>query len=192
MESGDPDITNLLVSWRKGDRNAGDLLLAVVYEQLRLLASRKLRSESADPAFQTSDLVNEVCIKLAGADVEWQNRVHFYAIAARAMRRILVDEARARKSAKRGSRSQNVPVQELETAASISPDIAPHLLAVDLALDELAKHDGRKSQLIEMLYFGGLTHEEAGAAMNISQSTLHRELKLAKAWLYSRMTPDAR
>jgi len=187
VRSDDLNITSLLVSWRNGDRQAGDSLLEIVYEQLRVLASRKLRGEDAGPAFQTSDLVNEVYIKLAGADVEWQNRVHFYALAARAMRRILIDEARARRSAKRGGAAGSIPMDSLESAAEVSVISAPHLLALDMALEELAEFDQRKSQLIELLYFGGLTHEEAGAALKISQTTLHRELKLAKAWLYSRM-----
>jgi len=182
------DITQLLISWRAGDGQAGESLMQAVYDQLRALAGQRLRSERPDHTLQTTELVHEAYMRLAGAEIEWKDRVHFFAVAARAMRRILVDHAKAQHRAKRGAGADRVSLEEVDAPAAIGPGDMPHILALDQALDLLALNDQRKSQLVELLFFGGLTHEEAAAALDISLATLHRDLKLAKAWLHHSIT----
>ncbi len=129
---------------------------------------------------QPTALVHEAFMRLAGADVEWQDRVHFYALAARTMRRILVDHAKGLKRLKRGGGLERISLENIELA---SPVRLIDVLELDQAMEGLAAFDPRKSQIVELLYFGGLTHDEAAAALEISAATLHRDLKLARAWL---------
>ena len=152
----------------------------MIYEELHRIAQHYMRSESSDHTLQATALVSEAYLRLVGSEQRWQNRAHFLGVAAQMMRRILVDHARARGSAKRGSNQVHV---DLDQATLISEDSDEIVLAVDEALKKLAKFDARKSQLIEVRFFGGLTHEQAAEFLGMSVPTIERELRLAKAWL---------
>ena len=179
-------VTRLLKEAGRGNKQAVDELIPLVYEQLRRLASHCLLSERPGHTLRATALVHEAYLRLAGSETDWQDRVQFYAVAARTMRRILVDHARGRGRQKRGSGAEQVPLDE---AIVVGGDSPLDLLDLDDALEKLAEVDPRKSQLIELLFFGGLTCEESAAALNISPATLHRDLKMAKAWLYRALTP---
>ena len=177
-------VTHLLQRWGNGDKQALDQLMPFVYDQLRKLASNCLRSERPDHTLRATALVHEAYVRLVGADVNWQDRVHFFAVSARLLRRILVDHAKSRKCDKRGGEFQKIPLDE---ALLVGPESDKGIVELDEALQRLAVHDQRKSELIELLFFGGLTYDEAAAALKISPATVHRELKLAKAWLYQEL-----
>jgi len=183
MESptSDQSITQLLHQWSSGDKAALDRLMPVVYDQLHKLAARSLRAEDRNHSLVATALVNEAYLRLVDANVDWQNRVHFFAVSARLLRRILVDYARAGHRQKRGGNVEMVP---LEHAIVVSPESLAGLLELDTALKTLAAQDPRKSEIVELLCFGGLTYEETAAALHISPATVHRELKLARAWLH--------
>jgi RNA polymerase sigma factor (TIGR02999 family) len=174
-------VTRLLQQWGSGNKEALDELMPIVYDQLRRLASRCLRAERPDHTLRATALVHEAYLRLVGADLAFQDRVHFYAIAAGVLRRILVDHAKSRNRQKRGGGADKVPLDE---AVMVGPQVPTGILEVDDALQRLAQQDKRKSELIELLFFGGLTYDEAAAALKISPATVHRELKLAKAWLH--------
>jgi RNA polymerase sigma factor (TIGR02999 family) len=174
-------VTQLLHKWSSGNKQALDALTPLVYEPLRRLAMRCMRDERPDHTLRATALVHEVYLRLVNSDVEWKDRVHFYAVAATLLRRILVDHARALNSEKRGRRAEKIAFDE---ALFIGRRVDSSIVELDDALKLLATHDQRKSDIVEMLYFGGLTYEETAAALNISESTIHRELKMAKAWLY--------
>ena len=176
----DLNITRLLENWRNGDEQALSELIPLVYAELRTVASRHMRRENPNHTLQTTALVHEVYLKMVGADVSLQNRVHFFAVAAKMIRRVLVDHARARLRGKRGSGAIHT---SLDHAAVVTPEPAG-FLEVNEALTKLAEFDSRKSEIIELLFFGGLTQEEAAQALDIPLRTLEREVKLAKAWLY--------
>ncbi len=180
-ESEQPDITRLLHSWGDGNKDALDQLMPVVYKELRKLAARHLYSERPDHTLRATALVNEVYLRLVGSSVAFNDRIHFYALASRMLRHILVDHAKSQKRDKRGGDIQRIP---LEDAIVFNPETAPEILELDEALTRLAEHDKRKSDLIELLFFGGLTYDEAAEALKISPATVHRELTFAKAWLY--------
>ena len=185
MSAQGAPITVLLRESRLGSKDASDQLLVVVYEQLRRLAQSYLSNEKGHTLVATA-LVHEAYLRLAGADVEWQDRVHFFAIAARQMRRILVDHAKARRREKRGGGAGRVDLEDVTLA---TPEIQVDVMAVDSALTRLSEFDPRKAELIELLYFGGLTVEEAAESRSISPATVHRELKMAKAWLHAQLRP---
>jgi RNA polymerase sigma factor (TIGR02999 family) len=174
-------VTQLLQELSGGDQQALNRLVPLVYEQLRTLAARFLRSERPDHTLRATALVHEAYMHLVNADLTWQDRRHFYAVAARVMRRILVDHARAQKRQKRGGGAAQIPLDE---AVLVGPDISPDVLNLDESLQRLSALDGRKAQIIELLFFGGLTYEEIAGVLDISPATVHRELKMAKAWLY--------
>jgi RNA polymerase sigma factor (TIGR02999 family) len=155
--------------------------MPVVYQQLHKIAARCMRSERTDHTLRATALVHEAYLKLVDANVTWQDRVHFYAVSARLLRNILVDHAKANKRQKRGGGAEKVTFDD---AVLIGPETPGGILEIDEALKRLAVHDERKSQIIELLFFGGLTYDEAAAALQISPATVHRELKMAKAWLY--------
>lgn len=178
-------ITRLLRRVGAGEKDAFDLLVPVVYDQLRKLASRCLSAERPDHTLRATALVHEAYIRLADAGGGWQDRVHFYAVAARVMRHILVDHARAGKRQKRGA---GMDLVTLDEAVLVSPDRPQDLAALDESLQRLATHDPRKSQIVELLFFGGLTYDETAAALGISAATVHRELRMAKAWLHRDLT----
>jgi RNA polymerase sigma factor (TIGR02999 family) len=178
------NLTGLLVEWHDGDQAALDRLMPLVYEQLRRIAHRYVQRERNGHTLQTSALVNEAYLRLADQKVAWQNRAHFFAVTARVMRHILIDHARRRQYAKHGGDARQVPIDE---AAGMSLERAAELIALEEALDELAQLDPRKSRVVELRYFGGLSLEETAEALNISLMTVRRDWRAAKAWLYRRL-----
>jgi RNA polymerase sigma factor (TIGR02999 family) len=166
-----------------------DELMPSVYQELRRMAYRYLLGENPAHTLRPTALVNEAYLKLAGQRTDWHDKSKFLAVAACAMRHILVDHARAQGRQKRGLRAKKVTLNE--TAAIGEPE-SPDLLDLDDALQRLEQHDKRKSQVIELLFFGGLTYDECAAVLNISPVTLYRELKMAKAWLCRELTPAER
>ena len=180
--SDQSSVTVLLQNWQAGDDKALEELTPVIYQELKRLARSAMRGERNSHTLQATALVNEAYMRLVDANVAWKDRVHFYAVAARMMRRILVDHARARSSAKRGSGRTNLPLEEA-LVVGVTPN--DELLDLDDALVKLAAFDERKAHLVELIYFGGLTYEEAAEALAVSPVTVHRDLKVAKAWLYN-------
>jgi RNA polymerase sigma-70 factor (ECF subfamily) len=150
--------------------------MPIVYDQLRSLASRCLRSERPDHTLRATALVHEAYLKLIHADLAWQDRRHFYAVAAKVMRHILVDHAKSQKRVKRGGGAVQIPLDE---AVLVGPELPPDVIEVDGALERLAALDPRKARLVELLFFGGLTYEETASVLEISPATVHRELRLA-------------
>ena len=179
------DVTRLLQQWRGGNREALDQLMPIVYNELRRLAARCLQSERAGHTLRATALVHEAYIRLMDADIGWQDRAHFYAVAARVVRRILVEYARTHCRQKRGGGEPSIPLDE---AVIVGPEAASVVLDLDEALQRLAVVDERKSDIIQLLFFGGLTYDETATALDISPATVHRELKLAKAWLHRELT----
>jgi len=157
-----------------------DRLLPLVYGRLRRLANRYLRSERPGHTLQTTELVHEAYLQLVDAEVPWKDRAHFYAVAARAMRRILVDHARTHRSARRGGGAPKLPLEEALVVSAEPPD---YLLGLNEALTRLSEQDDRKGRLVEMHFFGGMTFEELTRAFDVSLSTIEREMRLARAWL---------
>jgi RNA polymerase sigma factor (TIGR02999 family) len=174
-------VTQLLHAWRAGETDAREKLITLVYPQLRSLAARHMSSESGGHTLSATGLVHEAYIKILGSDVAWDDRVHFFAVAARVMRHILVDHAKGKHREKRGGAAAKISLDDVVVVSS-SP--SEQLTDLDEALQNLAKVDQRKADLVELLYFGGLSQLEAAAALGISESTVQRELRLAKAWLY--------
>jgi RNA polymerase sigma factor (TIGR02999 family) len=181
------NVTVLLHQWRGGDSQALDALMPVVYDELRRLAQRCLYSERPDHTLRATELVHECYMRLIDADIGWQDRAHFYAVAARVLRRILVEYARSHNRQKRGGGEEPIPLDE---AVIVGPEASSTVLGLDEALQRLAVLDSRKSEIVQLLYFGGLTYEEAAVALDISPATVHRELKLAKAWLHREMAEN--
>lgn len=181
-------VTGLLQEWAGGNKEALDELIPLVHQQLHKLASRCLREERPDHTMRATALVNEAYMRLVDAKVTWQSRVHFFAIAARLLRRILVDYARAHNAHKRGGGLDRV---DFEEGAIVAASASDELLELDDALQRLAAQDQRKSEVIELLFFGGLTYDETAAALNISAATVHRDLALAKAWLHRELAARA-
>jgi len=176
----EPDLTALLRDASEGDQNALDRLMPLVYGELRKIAASYLRRERKDHTLQPTALVHEAYLRLTNQrDMAWQNRAHFYGIAAQMMRRILVDHARKRQAAKRDARSWKVATAEVDGGA----ESAPELLALDRALEELEKIDPQQAKIVELRFFGGLTVEETAEVAGISPRTVKREWRTAKAWL---------
>jgi len=183
------DITRLLASART-DRAASDALYTLVYNELRNVAHNQLRSERAGHTLQTTALANEVYIKLVGNDrVDWQNRAQFFSIAARAMRRLLVDYARARKRVKRGAGADHLPIEFADQQAS--PEPTTDLVALNDALTRFQEEDPVKCQIVEMRYFAGLTNNEIASVLGISTRTVERHWRYARAWLYRAIAEDS-
>ena len=187
MPSESPEITGLLKAWAGGDAAALDQLTPLVYDELRRLARRYMRNERAGNTLQTTALVNEAYLRLVDAKrVGWQDRAHFFAVSAQMMRRILVDAARARGSAKRGGQVKRVnhsAAFNLDEIPDVSTGRDRELVAIDDALNTLAEMDPRKARVIELRFFGGLSVEETAEILKISSQTVLRDWKLAKAWL---------
>ena len=176
-----PQITTLLIDWRKGDQAALERLIPLVHEELRRIARRHMAHERADHTLQATALVNEVYVRLVDIkQVNWHDRAHFLAMSSRLMRRILVDFARSKGYQKRGGGAQKVSFDE---ALIVSSEPGQDLIALDDALTALAAFDARKAQVVEMRFFGGLSVEETAAALRVSADTVMRDWKLAKAWL---------
>jgi RNA polymerase sigma factor (TIGR02999 family) len=183
------EITQLLHDWREGDRAALDRLIPLVYEELHLIAARHMSREWRGGAIQTTALVNEAYLKLVDQrNVDWQNRAHFFAIAAQVMRRILLDDARKRLRDKRGGGTIAVSIDDVAVTAPSDSIDAVDLIAVDRALQELETLDPEQAKIVELRFFGGLTVEETAAVLGISTATVKREWALAKGWLYRALT----
>lgn len=179
-------VTELLRQWRDGDESARDALVSVVYDTLRRLAGRYLADERFAPTLQPTALVHEAYLRLVAQDgQDWHSRSHFYGVAARLMRQILVDHARARLSAKRGAGALKLDLSEVATmeAAQQPFDIFP----LNEALDDLSRFDERKCRIVELRYFGGCTEEETARAMSLSVATVRRDLRTAEAWLAAKL-----
>jgi RNA polymerase sigma factor (TIGR02999 family) len=179
------DITGLLQQWQGGDRQALDSLIPVVYDELRVIASRHLSREWRPGSLQTTALVNEAYLKLVDQRrVGWQNRAHFFALAAQLMRRILVDDARRALRLKHGGGEPETPVDDV-TLAARAPDVdAVDALALDRALTELEQIDPDQAKLVELRFFGGLTVEETAVVLGVSPATVKREWAVARGWLH--------
>src|SRR2546426_2895021 len=181
MTASQHEVTELLQKWRSGDKKALDKLTPLVYEELHRLAHHYISRERPGHTLQTTALVNEAYVQLVGQDVEWENRAHFFAVSAQVMRHILVDYARQRSSAKRGGSHQRV---DLDTEILVSQERARELVALDEALEALNEIYPRRSQVVELRYFGGLNSTEAAAVLKVSEATIERDWRFARAWLY--------
>jgi RNA polymerase sigma factor (TIGR02999 family) len=185
-------VTQLLSAWRGGDHNALQALTPLVYEELRLLAHRYMRRERGSHTLQATAVVHEAFVRMVDMQIAWQDRTHFYAIAANLMRRILVDHAKARQRSKRGGMA---PVHSLETGAfnAASPLSAGtyDVLDIDETLQNLAKVDPRLARTVELHYFAGLAGPEIAATLGVSAATVFRDLRLAKAWMLKELRPVA-
>ncbi|HEX8369041.1 MAG TPA: sigma-70 family RNA polymerase sigma factor [Pyrinomonadaceae bacterium] len=180
-------ITQLLKKWSEGNQEVLDKLMPLVYEELRRQASRYRRRERANHTLQTTALIHEAYLKLIDQNqVEWQNRTHFFAIAAQAMRRILVDYARERNRDKRGGAAENLPLEE--AAFVVSEEKNVDLVALDEALNRLAEFDERQARVVELRYFSGLSIDETADILGISNVTVRRDWNMAKAWLHRQIT----
>jgi len=187
VESERGEVTNLLIRFRQGDRDAEAQLIPLVYDELRRLASRYFNRERGDHTLQPTALVHEAFIRMVNEDQPpWQNRAHFFGVAARLMRQILVAHARRRQSLKRGGSCERTDLDEEFTA--YSPKKAAELLALDEALARLAHQDERQSRVVEMRYFVGLDIEDIAKVLDVSPRTVKRDWTMAKAWLHQEMT----
>ena len=181
LENKSHQITALLIDWSNGDEIAFEQLMPLVYDELRRMARRYLRREPSGHTFQTTELIHEAYLKIAGREGRnWENRSHFFGVASRAMRHILVDYARSKHRQKRGGMAERITLTEnLKTAANRSEEI----IALDEALKQLAALDERKTQVVEMKFFGGLTTEEIAEVLKISPETVKRDWRFARTWL---------
>ena len=180
------EVTRLLLDWRNGDEGALERLTPLVYAELRRLARRYMRGEREGHTLDGTALVHEAYLRLAGGGgPEWQNRAHFFGVAARLMRQILVEHARRHHADKRGGGERAVPLEE---SAIFTPARAAGLVALDEALQALARLDPRKSRIVELRYFGGLQIEEIGEVERLSVATVRRQMRMAEAWLHREMS----
>ncbi len=181
-------VTRLLMAWRGGSRDAEEMVTPLVYQELRRLADRYLRRERQADTLQPTALVHEAWLRLVGNEQPgWESRAHFYGVAARLMRQILVDHARKQMSQKRGARAQNVSVED---AVCFAPEKSAEILALEDALNALQQVDERKAKIIELRFFGGLSVEETAATLGVSVATIGREQRLAEAWLYRELRSE--
>ncbi|HEV3468898.1 MAG TPA: sigma-70 family RNA polymerase sigma factor [Pyrinomonadaceae bacterium] len=179
-------LTQLLVAWSDGDQKALDELFPLVYDELRQVARRHKRRERRGHTLRTTALVNDAYLRLVDQrHVRWQNRAHFFAIAAQMMRRILVDHARSKHYEKRGGGAVHVPLEE---AAVLAEGKAAEILALDEALRALAELDPRRARVVELRYFGGLSNEEIAEVLKVSTNTVTRDWNMARAWLYNELS----
>jgi RNA polymerase sigma-70 factor (ECF subfamily) len=182
-------ITQLLAEWSEGNQSALDELYPLVYDELHRLARRYMSRERKGHTLQTTALINEAYVRLVDQrNVHWANRSHFFAISAQIMRRILIDHARRQAFAKRGGGAQQVSLEEVATVAGVQ---ARDLVRLDEALKCLAEMDPRRSQVVELRYFGGLNNEEIASVLKVSENTVTRDWKMARAWLYQQLSGSA-
>src|SRR5919106_1317652 len=182
-------VTELLEQWSHGDNAALAELTPLVYEELRRLAHRHMAAQRPDHTLQTTALVNEVYLRLADqTNPRWQNRAHFFAVAARAMRQILVSYARTQQAQKRGGGAVKV---DLDEAALVSPEESKQIVELHEALEQLSTLDSRKAQVVELKYFGGLNYDEIAEVLKISRITARRDWEFAKVWLYTELRGTA-
>jgi RNA polymerase sigma factor (TIGR02999 family) len=183
------EITQLLAEWSDGNQSALDELYPLVYDELHRLARRYMSRERQDHTLQTTALINEAYVRLVDQrNVHWANRSHFFAISAQIMRRILIDHARRHAYAKRGGGAQQVSLDE---AATVTRSAGAELIRLDEALKSLAEMDPRRSQVVELRYFGGLNNEEIAGVLNISENTVTRDWNMARAWLHQQLTESS-
>jgi len=181
-------ITQRLIAWNNGDIDALEELMRIVYKELRRLANHYLRSERSDHTLQPTALVHEAYLRLSGQkQVRWQNRAHFFGVAAQMMRRVLVDHARANHRAKRGGATQKLSFDE---AMYLHRNQEAQVVALDEALTRLKEIDSRKSDVVELRYFGGLSVDETAEVLGVSPHTVMRDWNMAKAWLYQEIKRD--
>lgn len=186
MSSRPGEVTQLLIDLRKGDRQAEERLIPLVYHELRHLAQRYMRNEKPGHSLQPTALVHEAYIRLTDIrEIDWQNRAHFFAVAAQLMRRILIDRARAHCAHKRGGLAKAVTFDEALAVTSSSPE---QLIMLDQALERLAQFDPRQARIVELRFFAGLTEEETAQVLEVSPRTVKRDWRLARAWLYEKLT----
>jgi len=189
MPDSPHQVTELLLDWSNGNQRALDELMPLVDRELQRLAHHYMRREKPGHTLQTTALVNEVYLKLVDQKrVHWKNRAHFFALSSQLMRRILVDHARKRKYAKRGGDARRISFDE---ALPVSRERGADLVALDDALDRLSAIDARKSKVVEMRFFGGLSVEETAEALKVSPLTVKRDWKMARAWLYNTISNDS-
>lgn len=181
------EVTQLLESMRDGDQNAVNELTPLVYDELRRLAARQMSGERGSHTLQATALVNEAYMRLVGADIPYQDRTHFFAVASRTMRRILVDHAKTRGRKKRGGDFAKVTLEE---GLVMSPEPDSDIMRLDDALKLLEEQDERKAKVIELHFFGGLTYDEIAKAVEVSPATVHRELRMGKAWLQRELSTE--
>lgn len=189
MTSGGGDVTQLLKAMTSGDPAAGERLLPLVYAELHRLASSYMRRERQDHTLQPTALVNEAYLRLAGDEVDWQNRQHFIGVAARVMRRVLVDHARTHNAEMRGGGLKRV---DLEEGVAISKERSEEILSLDEALKRLTELNPRQAQVVELRYFGGLSVEEIGGILGIAPRSVKRDWALARIWLYEQLRVNAK
>ncbi|MBR9990356.1 MAG: sigma-70 family RNA polymerase sigma factor [Gemmatimonadetes bacterium] len=179
-------VTQLLLEWRSGDERALDSLIPLVYEELRRLAGRHLDRERSGHTLQPTALVHEAYARLVDADISWQDRTHFFAVASGTMRRVLVDHARSRAAARRGGGVTRVTIDDRVPAEVSDPT---EILALDAALEKLAAVDSRKAEAIQLHVFGGLTYSELAATLGVSEATVDRDMRMARAFLHAELGP---
>ncbi len=186
-------MTRLLSAWQSGDSRALERLTPLIYEELRNRARKYMRQERPGHTLQATAVVHEAFVKLVEMDIPWQDRAHFFAVAARQMRRILVDHAKMRFREKRGGTTTTSSVEELQ-GLEIGPPTPGDIdvIEIDEALQRLATSNARLAELVELHYFGGLTYQELSETLKISEATVDRELRLAKAWILSQIRPNRR
>ena len=183
-----PDLTHILQSLERGEARAADELLPLVYEELRRLAAQKMAGESSGQTLQATALVHEAWLRLVRTpDQTWQNRAHFFRTAAECMRRILIDNARRKKQVRHGGGQQRVPIEDLEIADDFDPQ---RLLDINEALDRLAAQDSTKGEVVKLRYFAGLENREVAEVLGVSERTVERSWRFAKAWLLAELGPD--
>ena len=182
------EVTNLLVEWKQGNKEAMDMLTPLVYNELRRLAERYLRNERSAQTLQPTALVHEAYLRLVAQNMpDWESRAHFFGVAAHLMRQILVDHARKHRSAKRGGGAEKLNIDEI---VGLGVDRPTDIIALDDSLKALAEIDERKARVIELRFFGGLSVEETAVALGISAATVGREQRLAKAWLHRELSNE--
>jgi RNA polymerase sigma-70 factor, ECF subfamily len=182
-------VTNLLVQWSQGDDRALSELTPLVYEELRRLAHHHMGGQRSNHTLQTTALVNEAYLRLADqTNPRWQDRAHFFAVAARAMRQVLVSYARGQQAQKRGRGALKV---DLDEAALVSPEESKEIVELHEALEQLSALDPRKAEIVELKYFGGLSYDEIAEVLKISRITVRRDWEFAKVWLYTQLRSDA-
>lgn len=186
LEAKKGEVTELLKKLKDGNPEASSELIVLVYDELRRLGAHYMRQERPDHTLQSTALVHEAYMKLVEKPEGFTNRAHFFAVAAQAMRHILVDHARGRKAGKRGGADKQQV--ELKEAMAVSNDDPETMLALDEALTKLAEFDQRKARVVELIYFAGLTKEEAASVLEVSQETIYRDWKHARAWLHAQLT----
>lgn len=185
----DEAVTLLLKNWRAGDDQALNQLMPLVYDQLRGLAKHYMRGERQDHTLRATAVVHEAYLKLAQSDLSFSDRVHFYAVAATVMRHILLDWAKSNRRAKRGGGAVKI---ELEEGSAVTWEDPDTIIEIDRLLERLSVFDTRKAKIAEMIFFSGMTYEETASFLGISTVTVHRELKMAKAWMFNELTPQKR